>query len=539
MMLLATVLGPLLLAVLALLAPSARLARGAALAGGLLVLAIGAGYSLDFLLHPGADFRGVWSWPWLQALGSAFTLGVDGPAALLLCLSGLVATVATVLAWHEAQRPQLYHALVLGLLAAVDAVFTALDLVVFYAGFELTLVPMLLLIGWWGGAQRRYAARKFVVFTLAGSVPLLLLLGLLFAHTPQDGVRVAVPAAVVAAHQDPATGTVHGLAALPSEPGQPTMVLVPRSFDLRHLALAAPHWQAERLAGGSLAVLGFLCVLLACLVKIPGVPLHTWLPHAHVQAPTPVSVLLAGVLLKLGVFGLYRVALPLFPGAAAAALPWLGLCGALGATYGALVALGQRDLKRLVAYASVSHMGFCLLGFASGSAAGCSAALVQAFTHGLGSALLFLLVGALYDRAHHRDRTGFGGLAQPMPAFGWWFLFAAMAGIGLPGLAGFPGEFLALSAAFAAPGWLSWCALLTVPAVVLSAAYLLLAYRQVVTGPLRHAEHAAFADLDRRERLALWPLGALLLLFGLWPGALLAVVRPACALLAALLEVAP
>lgn len=538
MMLLATVLGPLLLAVLTVLGRSARFARGAALLGGLAVAAIGAGYCVDFLYHPGADYRGTFAWPWLPALGSSLALGVDGPGALLLCLSGIVTAIATVSAWHERQRPQLYHALVLLLLAAVDAVFTALDLVVFYAGFEGTLVPMWLLIALWGGAQRRYAARKFVVFTLAGSVPLLALLALLFARTPRDGLVVPVPAAVVAAHQDPATGTVHGLPLLLGEPGQPATAQVPRGFDLRHLALAAPHWQTERLGGSSLALFGFLAVLLACLVKIPGVPLHTWLPHAHVQAPTPVSVLLAGVLLKLGVFGLYRVALPLFPGAAAAALPWLGLCGALGATYGALVALGQRDLKRLVAYASVSHMGFCLLGFGSGNAAGFAAALIQAFTHGLGSALLFLLVGALYDRAHHRDRAGFGGLAQPMPAFGWWFLFAALAGIGLPGLAGFPGEFLALMAGFGAAGWLSWWALLTLPAVVLSAAYLLMAYRQVVTGPLRHPEQAAFADLDRRERLAVWPLGALLLLFGLWPGALLTMVRPACALLASLLEVA-
>jgi NADH-quinone oxidoreductase subunit M len=242
-------------------------------------------------------------------------------------------------------------------------------------------------------------------------------------------------------------------------------------------------------------------------------------------------VLLAGVLLKLGVYGLYRVGVPLFPQQALAWAPTLGVVGLTGILWGAWAALGQSDLKRLVAYSSVSHMGFCLLGLASGTVAGATGGMVQAVTHGLSSGLLFLLVGVVYDRAHHRRVDGFGGLARPMPMFAWILLLGALAGAGLPALAGFPGEFLVLVGAFTGRGTFPWLGVFATLSVVLSAAYLLWTVKRVAYGPLQNEDHRSYGDLDGRERCALLPLVALLLLFGLWPAPLVDALRPACELL--------
>lgn len=482
----AAIFGPLLLAALCALQPRRALAPWCALLGSSLTLAIGGAALVDFARSPGADFRLQESLPWSSFYGAAFALGVDAVAAAMLTLSGLIALIATIAGFGESRTPRAYHALVLLLLAAIDTVFTARDLLLFFVGWEALLVPMLLLIGLWGGEQRRYAALKFFVFTLAGGVLLLLLLVALWQATP--------------------AGTA------------PT-------FDLQQLAARWQVWRDAPFLGGSLAGFGFVAVALACLVKLPAVPLHTWLPHAHVQAPTAVSVLLAGVLLKLGVYGLYRIALPLFPTAAIAWAPTLGALGLFGILWGALVALGQRDLKRLVAYASVSHMGFCLLALGNLTPAGATAAIVQAVAHGLASPLLFLLVGALYERAHHRDLDGFGGLAAPMPRFAWLWLIAALAGCGLPGLFGFVGEFLALGSGFVAgPPFAAYSAAATL-SVVLSAAYLLSATRRLCHGPLRHPAHAAFTDLSARELASMLPLVALLLLLGVCPQPLIAALR--------------
>ncbi|MFM2091412.1 MAG: dehydrogenase subunit [Planctomycetota bacterium] len=529
--------GPLLAAVAALLTPP-RWARWWALAASLLPLAVGLVFLTGFALEPGAGFRGVESHPWSAALGAGWTLGVDGPGAAMLALAGLVSAIATVSGWNQERHPRAYHALVLLLLAAMDAVFTALDLVVFVVGWEVMLVPMLVLIGVWGGEQRRYAALKFLLMTLAGGAALILLLAVLWRVQPAAPSPVAVSAAAAARYQD-ADGRIAGLVPVmppagegAGAPGEAAtraqiVVAVPRGFDLRHLALRAPALAHERALGLALPMLGLIAVALACLVKIPAVPLHTWLPHAHVQAPTAVSVLLAGILLKLGVFGLWRVAWPLFPDAVLAAAPVLGGLGLAGLLWTAWVALGQRDLKRLVAYSSVSHMGWCLIGLASLTTAGALGAMVQAVAHGFSSALLFLLVGVLYDRAHHRRIDGFGGLVGPMPRFCWVLLIACLAGAGLPALAGFVGEALAFIGAVHAGGGWGWVAAAAAPSVVLAAAYNLWAYQRVATGPLRHPEQAAFPDLDRRELVAVLPLVALLLLVGLWPAPLVDALRPA------------
>jgi NADH-quinone oxidoreductase subunit M len=525
MMLLASVFGPLLFAVFGLAGP-VRAARWWCLAGSLLTLAIGGVAVIDFVVHPGADFRLQVLLPWTKALGASLRFGVDSLSAAMLALSGLVTFVATISGFGQERNPRSYHALVLLLLAAMNGVFVTLDLLVFYVAWEVLLVPMLLLIGLWGGEQRRYAALKFFVYTLAGSVMMLALLLLLWSATPATGRRVVVPDQEVATLSVDGGRTVHGLR-IERELGQPASVVVPRNFDLRHLALQWQSWREVRFLGMPLAAFGFLAVLLACLVKIPAVPLHTWLPHAHVQAPTAVSILLAGVLLKLGVYGLYRIALPLFPGEVLAWAPTLGWLGGIGILWGAFVALGQRDLKRLVAYSSISHMGFCLLGLGSLTVAGLTGGMVQAVTHGLSAALLFLLVGVLYDRAHHRRLDGFGGLARPMPRFAWLLLVGALAGAGLPGLAGFPGEFLGLSGSFTGSAPFPMLGALACLSVVWSAAYLLGMVRKVVYGPLQQPGQAHFADCDRRELLAALPLVIGLLVLGLWPKPLVEALRPA------------
>jgi len=488
------VIGPLTWSVLAPLAFGAlclakdRSARWFALLGSLVPLAVGLAALGDFARHPGSDFRLLETFPWSVALGASWTVGVDGISAAMLALSGLVVAIATISGWNQQRSPRAYHALTMLLLAAMNGVFVTLDLLVFYVCWEVMLVPMLLLIGLWGGDQRRYAAMKFCVDTLAGSVLMLAMLIAMWNALP-DGQR---------------------------------------TFDLRVLTTQWKLWESTAFLGIPLAAFGFLAVLLAALVKVPAVPLHTWLPHAHVQAPTAISVILAGILLKLGVYALYRLAWPLFP---AQALHWgwlIGLIGVIGILWGAWVALGQRDLKRLVAYSSVSHMGFCLLGLASLSVAGATGGMVQAVTHGLSSSLLFLLVGVIYDRAHHRNVDGFGGLAAPMPRFAWILLIACLAGAGLPGLAGFPGEVMALFGSFTAGGYFPWFAVIATLSVILSAAYLLWMLKRVAYGPLLHPEHAAFPDLDARELAMTVPLVALIVLIGVWPGPLVDALRPSC-----------
>jgi len=481
-----SVLAPLAFGALCLL--SSKGARWFALLGSLVPLAVGLAALGDFARHPGADFRLVESHPWSADLGAGWLVGVDGIGAAMLALSGLVVAIATISAWNQQRHPRAYHALVMLLLAAMNGVFATLDLLVFYISWEVMLVPMLILIGVWGGEQRRYAAMKFFVFTLAGSVLMLAMLIAMWNALPADH----------------------------------------RTFDLRELTAQWRLWEHTLFLGMPLAAFGFLAVLLAALVKVPAVPLHTWLPHAHVQAPTAISVILAGILLKLGVYALYRLAWPLFP---AQALHWgwlIGVIGVVGILWAAWVALGQRDLKRMVAYSSVSHMGFCLLGLAGLSVAGATGGMVQAVTHGLSSSLLFLLVGVVYDRAHHREVDGFGGLAAPMPRFAWVLLIACLAGAGLPGLAGFPGEAMALFGAFTAGGSFPWLGAAATLSVVLSAAYLLWMLKRVAYGPLRHPEHATYPDLDARELAATVPLVVLIVLVGVWPGPLVDALRPSC-----------
>jgi NADH-quinone oxidoreductase subunit M len=410
--------------------------------------------------------------------GSVWTLAADALSLPLVALCALLSLVAVLASWDVDRAPAAHHALLMALSSAVTGVFLAHDLVLFYVMWEAVLIPMYFLIGVWGHEGRRHAAMKFFLYTFAGSA--LMLVGLLVAVVAAGGTGMGMS----------------GPAAL------------------------AP--QLQRLV--------FWLLAAGLLVKIPVWPLHTWLPDAHVEAPTAGSIMLAGVLLKMGGYGLIRVALPIAPVAVREAAPVLAALGVIGIVYGAAMALAQSDLKRLVAYSSVSHMGFVVLAIAALTPASLYAAELGMVSHGLIAGLLFLLVGSLQDRTGTREIGRLGGLTAAVPAWGWMFTFAALASLGLPGLSGFPGELLAVLEG--AGRWGAWMAL---PAlgVLLAAVYNLYAVRRVNHGELS-AKWRTLPDLGPREMLASGLLAVGIVALGVWP-ALVMALDPARPLLLRLL----
>jgi NADH-quinone oxidoreductase subunit M len=369
---------------------------------------------------------------------------------------------------------------VLALEAAMIGVFVSLDLFLFYVFWDAMLVPMYFLIGVWGYDQRVYAAIKFILYTMAGSV--LMLVAIL------------------------TLGYYHGVAN-----GAP-------SFDLLRLyELQLPGW---------LQFWGFLAFAVAFAIKVPIFPFHTWLPDAHVQAPTAGSVILAGVLLKMGTYGLVRFAFPLFPDAALFFAPYLGIAAVIGIIYGALVAMVQPDLKKLVAYSSVSHLGFVALGIAAMNIQGVQGAVYQMLAHGVSTGALFLIVGMLSDRRHTRLIAEFGGLKKVLPKLSSAFLVITLASIGLPGLNGFVGELLILVGAFR---WDPRLAALAASGVLLSAVYMLWMFQRVNYGPVTNEKNASLPDLTTRERFALWPAVAMAVFMGVFPMVFLAPMEPSVA----------
>ncbi len=458
---------------------------GAVRAVAALVSAVGALLMIPLWIgfdRSAAGFQFVEEHSWIPQLGISYRVGIDGIALLLILLTLLLLPLVLMASWRTVtKRVKEYYLFLLLLQAGMIGVFLALDVFLFYVFWELMLVPMYFLIGIWGGERRLHAAIKFFLYTMVGSVLMLLaILKLYFENTAATG-----------------------------EPNFNLVTMLNLQLD------------------PSLQFWLFLAFFAGFAIKVPLFPFHTWLPSAHGQAPTAGSVILAGVLLKMGTYGFVRFCLPIFPDAVRDAMPWLlGLC-VLGIIYGALTAMAQTDMKQLVAYSSVSHLGFVMLGIFCLNPNGLSGGLLQMINHGISTGALFLLVGMLYERRHTKEIGDYGGIAAVVPVYATLFLIVTLSSIGLPGLNGFVGEFTILAGsielALGADGsFNSWGMLVTALAatgVVLGAAYMLWLVKRVFFGPIVHAENESLKDV-RLFGLEFWsvtPLIALCFWIGLYP----------------------
>ena len=456
-----------------------RAAKGAAMA--IAVAALVASIPLWFGFDVSASAP-MWQFeedhPWIAAFGIRYHLGIDGVSLLLVLLTTLLTPIVVAAGYSGVDKDhRAYFALMLALEGAMIGTFVALDTFVFYLFWELVLLPMYFLIGIWGGQRRIYAAVKLFVYTVAGSLLMLVaFIALYVLHHQQAG------------HWSTDLGDL--------------------------LALSIPHdaqlWM-------------FACFALAFAIKVPMFPVHTWLPDAHVEAPTGGSVVLAGVMLKMGTYGFYRFAMPLFPEAAVTFGPFLITLAVIGIVYGALVAMAQDDVKKLVAYSSVSHLGFVMLGLFALNAEGVAGSVYQMLNHGVSTGALFLLVGIIYERRHTRQIADFGGLTKVVPVFAVLFMIVTLSSIGLPATNGFVGEFLILLGAFQyAPVPTAVAA----TGVILGAAYMLWMFRRVMFGPLTNHANAKLTDLNVRELAYLAPLVVLIFWMGIFPQPFLDRINP-------------
>jgi NADH-quinone oxidoreductase subunit M len=416
-----------------------------------------------------AEFQFIERHPWIPTFGISYFVGVDGISLLLVVLTGFLTPIALLGSWESVhKRTKAFAIFVLLLEAAMIGVFISLDLFLFYVFWDAMLIPMYFLIGIWGYDRRIYAAVKFLLYTMAGSVLMLLaILALAYMHNA-------------------ATGSY--------------------TFDLTQLYEMAISPRAQ--------VWLFLAFAVAFAIKVPLFPFHTWLPDAHVEAPTAGSVILAGVLLKMGTYGYVRFAFPLFPAAAQLFAPILATLAVVGIIYGALVAMVQPDMKKLVAYSSVSHLGFVVLGISAMNMNGVQGAVYQMLNHGVSTGGLFLIVGMLSDRRHTRLIAEYGGLKKVTPHLVAAFLIVTLSSIGLPGLNGFVGEFLILLGAFR---WNPKMAAFAATGVILSAAYMLWMFQRVNYGPMTNEKNARLVDLRPREWLVIVPIIAMAVLMGVLP----------------------
>jgi NADH-quinone oxidoreductase subunit M len=435
---------------------------------------------------------------WIEAFGIHYRIGVDGLSIALVLLTTFLMPITLIGAWTAIETRVREFVIAMCLLeTGMLGAFVALDLFLFYVFWEAMLLPMYFLIGIWGGQRRLYAAVKFFLFTMGGSL-LMLIAIIVVAHQPGGGYNFGLDAALR------------------------------RSFTL------------------SEELLLFWAFALAFAIKVPMFPVHTWLPDAHTEAPTPGSVILAGVLLKLGVYGFLRFAYPLFPHAAYQAAPVIGWLAVVGIVYGALAAWVQPDMKKLVAYSSVSHLGFCMLGLGALTTEGVTGAVYQCVAHGLSTGALFLLVGVLYERRHTRLLQDYGGIARRVPVFAFFLVFVALASAGLPALSGFPGEFLILLGTYTggAPldlrAVISWpisgeltlaqlLAIVAATGVILAAVYLLWMLQKVLFGPLQNPANEHLRDMNSREVLVILPLALMMIVLGVMPGLVLSRIEPAAA----------
>lgn len=463
---------------LLLLPPAVRVMRGCALAFSALTVAAA------LLLLPGfqtsaTGFQYVERFSWIPAIGAQYLIGIDGISLLFVLLTTLISLLAIAASWKSAsERPRLFYIMLLLLETGLIGVFVSLDLFLFYLFWDSVLIPMYFIIGIYGGERRSYAAIKFFLYTLLGSVFLLL-----------------------------------GFLAIYFQYGQATGVY---TFELSrlmsvHLPLYTQQWI-------------FWALFLGFAVKVPMFPLHTWLPDAHVEAPTAGSVILASLMLKMGTYGFIRFSLPLTPAASSSqtVVTTMAVLSLIAIIYGALVCLMQRDWKKLVAYSSISHMGFCTLGIFALNTNGLTGSVIQQVSHGISTGLLFLLVGFIYERRHTREISDFGGIAPVMPIFATVFAITVFSSAGLPLLNGFIGEFTILSGAFAVNR--VW-AIVGVIGIVLSAAYLLWLFQRTMMGPIKYDANRQLPDLDARERFIVLPLVVLAFVIGLYPTPLFRVLQ--------------
>ncbi|MGH8974258.1 MAG: NADH-quinone oxidoreductase subunit M [Acidimicrobiia bacterium] len=461
--------------------------RAVALGASLVTAVVTAGLLADFQVGE-AGYQFLRSTSWIDSLGIRYTVGVDGISLSMVALTALLFPVSLLASMKIERRVRTYHGLMLLLEAGLMGIFLSVDLFLFFVFWELVLVPMYFIVGIWGYDRRIYAALKFFLYTAAGSALLLVgILTLAFLHAAAPGEDL--------------------------------------TFDLRTLMA----WEG---LSSTTARWLFLAFFASFAVKVPLFPLHTWLPDAHTEAPTAGSVLLAGVLLKLGAYGFLRFSLTLFPQAAVDFAPLLLTLATVGIVYGAVVAAMQRDLKKLVAYSSVAHLGFVVLGTFALTVPGLQGGVFTMVSHGLTTGALFLLVGILYDRRHTRDIGDFGGVWKSAPRLGGLFLAVTFASIGLPGLSGFVGEFLALIGTFVTH---RPYAVVSAVGVILAAVYLLWAFQRVFTGEPT-GENATIRDMDRRELATVVPLLGLSLVLGVYPKPLLERVEPSVKALIAHVE---
>lgn len=433
---------------------------------------------------------------WIRAFNIEYFVGVDGLSVSMVLLTALVSLVA-VIASIKVNKPvephhnsiagiqfkeRAYYALLMLLETGMMGVFVALDFFLFYVFWEVMLLPMYFLIGIWGGPRKEYAAIKFFLYTLLGSVLMLLAIVYMYVYAkPTQGTFLLADGSV-AKH----------------------------TFNMMYLSYHTQYEWVSFVSGKLLWVLFFI----GFAIKIPMFPFHTWLPDAHVEAPTAISVILAGILLKMGTYGILRINYPMFPAETYWASTAMAVFGAINIVYGALCAMSQKDFKSLVAYSSISHMGFVLLGMSSFTQEGMNGAVLQMFNHGTITSMMFILVGVIYDRAHHRDLNGFGGLAKALPVYTGFAGLAFMAALGLPGLSGFISEALVFLGAFQTHRVIT---IISASGVVLAAAYVLWTIHRVFLGPLRKEEYAHYSDLNWREWLSLVPLSVPVIVLGFYP----------------------
>ncbi len=416
---------------------------------------------------------------WIPTIGVRYEFGIDGISLLLVLLTTLLTVLACLCSWNAIRtREKEYYFFILALSTGMLGVFMAMDFFLFYVFWEVMLVPMYFLIGIWGGKRRLYAAIKFFLYTLAGSV--LMLLGILALY-------------------------FFNYKSLPIWGGLQTGEQTFSILRFHEIASLIP---------ADLQFWVFLAFFVGFAIKVPMFPFHTWLPDAHVEAPTAGSVILAGVLLKMGTYGFLRFSLPILPEGTRTLLPWVAALSLIGIVYGALVAMAQKDMKKLVAYSSVSHMGFIMLGLFALNGAGIGGGILQMINHGISTGALFLLVGIIYERRHTRMIAEYGGLSAKMPVYATFFLIITMSSIGLPALNGFIGEFSILVGAF---NRVWWWAVIGALGIVLGAAYMLWMYQRVFFGPLTNPENEKLSDLNKRELLYLTPLVVLCFWIGLYP----------------------